>query len=280
MLEVFLIILALIWLIFAVISDLKTREIPNWLNFSLIIFALGVRFFYSVFNDNWSFFVQGVFGFAVFFAIANLLYFSRFFAGGDAKLMMALGPIIPFGTSFLPNVNLSISFLFLFLMTGAVFGLIAILYLSFKDFNAIKGGFIRNVKTNKKTFYMFMIIGLIFMFLGFFERLLFSLGILIFVMPYLYFYTKAIDRNMIVQMKTKNLTEGDWLNNDIKAGKNVIKANWQGLSKKEISLIRRKHKFVKIKIGIQYSPVFLMSFLAFVYFYLNGIDLWNSLWQP
>ena len=38
--EIFLIILALIWLIFAVISDLKTREVPNWLNFSLIIFAL------------------------------------------------------------------------------------------------------------------------------------------------------------------------------------------------------------------------------------------------
>ena len=110
MLTIFLVVLALIWLIFAVVSDLKTREIPNWLNFSLILFALGGRFFYSVFSDNWDFLIQGFFGLAVFFLLANLLYFGRFFAGGDAKLMMALGPILPFGVGFLENANFFFSF--------------------------------------------------------------------------------------------------------------------------------------------------------------------------
>ena len=32
-------------MIFAVVQDLKKREIANWVNFSLIIFALGFRFF-------------------------------------------------------------------------------------------------------------------------------------------------------------------------------------------------------------------------------------------
>ncbi|MBI2056754.1 hypothetical protein HYT91_00690 [Candidatus Pacearchaeota archaeon] len=47
---IFLVALALVWMIFAVVQDLKKREIANWVNFSLIIFALGFRFFYSLFN--------------------------------------------------------------------------------------------------------------------------------------------------------------------------------------------------------------------------------------
>lgn len=43
--EVFLIVLCLIWIAFAVIQDLRKREIANWLNFSLIIFAIAFRFF-------------------------------------------------------------------------------------------------------------------------------------------------------------------------------------------------------------------------------------------
>jgi len=42
---IFLIVLALVWVIFATIQDIRTREVANWLSFSLIIFALGFRFF-------------------------------------------------------------------------------------------------------------------------------------------------------------------------------------------------------------------------------------------
>jgi len=58
MLEIiFLVLLGLIWIIFAVVQDIKKKEIANWLNFSLIIFALGFRFFYSLFeNSGYGFF--------------------------------------------------------------------------------------------------------------------------------------------------------------------------------------------------------------------------------
>jgi Flp pilus assembly protein protease CpaA len=281
MLELFLIILAFIWLIFAVVSDLRTREIPNWLNFSLIIFALSGRLFYSVFSGpDWSFFIQGVFGFAVFFAIANLLYYGRFFAGGDAKLLMALGPILPFGTSLLSNVSLFLSFLSLFFIVGAAYGFVMVLYLSFKDTQKLKKSFLRGIKKNRKSFFIFMGIGLTFMLAGLAEELLFILGVLIFLLPYLFFYTKAIDNTSLVKrINAQALTEGDWLYKDLRVGKNIIKARWEGLSKREIALIRRKCKFVLIKRGVEFSPVFLISFVFFVYFYLNGMtNLWNSLW--
>lgn len=279
MLIIFLIILALLWITFAVISDLKTTEIPNWLNFSLIIFVLGIRFFYSLFDENWNFLIQGLFGFGVFFIIANSLYYARFFAGGDAKLMMSLGSILPLGLDFMTNVTLFIDFLFLFLAASAIFGFASVLYFSYKDFIRIKKDFIRNMKNNKRIFYLFMLIGLLLMLMGFFGELLFLLGALLFILPYLFFYTKAIDNICLVQkINSKELTEGDWLYQQVKIGNNTIMPKWEGLNKKEIMLIKKKYKFVLIKRGIEFSPVFLVSFIVFVYLYFSGISLWNSFW--
>src|SRR3990172_1809427 len=279
MLTLFLVAIAVIWIIFAVVSDLRSREIPNWLNFSLIIFVLGIRFFYSVFNEDWSFFLWGLFGFSAFFLLANLLYFSRFFAGGDAKLMMALGPIIPLGASLFQNVKLSLGFLFLFLITGAIFGVVNIFYFSFKNFNTIKTDFVKNMKNRRRMFYAFMLFGLVLMILGLWEEIFFIFGVLLFILPSLLFYARAIDNNSLVQRINSNkLTEGDWLYQKVKVVKRFIEPTWDGLSKKDIELIKKNHKSVKIKIGIEFSPVFLISFLIFVYLYFYGIDLWNSFW--
>src|SRR6056297_2108238 len=101
MFEIFLLlVLGLIWISFAVIQDIREREISNWLNFSLIIFALGFRFFYSLFElQDMSFFYQGGIGFGTFLVLGNLFYYSRMFAGGDAKLFMALGAVLPLSSS-------------------------------------------------------------------------------------------------------------------------------------------------------------------------------------
>ena len=122
---IFLISLALIWIIFAVVQDLKKREIADWLNFSLIIFALGFRFFYSWFSDgDWGFFYQGLIGLGIFIAVGYLFYYGRLFAGGDAKLMIALGAVLPLSYSFYTNLNIFMGFLIIFLFVGAVYGLI------------------------------------------------------------------------------------------------------------------------------------------------------------
>ena len=57
----FLIILAIVWLAVASICDIRKREVPNWLNFSLIAFALAYRAFYSVIENDSKFFIYGVF---------------------------------------------------------------------------------------------------------------------------------------------------------------------------------------------------------------------------
>ncbi len=274
---IFLFALALIWIIFATVQDLRKREIANWVSFSLIIFALGFRFFYSLFSSaGFNFFYQGVLGLGIFFVIGNLLYYGRLFAGGDAKLMIALGAILPFSQSFSVNLNIFLLFLFVFLIIGAVYSLIISLTLSIKNFSKFRKEFGKIFGKNKKLIYIPMFLGLVLMVAGF-NTLIFYLGIIIFILPYLYIYTKAVDEAcMIKRIKTSLLSEGDWLYRDVRVGRKTIKATWAGLNKKEIKLIQRNKKFVKIRQGIPFTPVFLISFLIFFYLWKTG--LWNSFW--
>ena len=103
-------------------------------------------------------------------------------------------------------------------------------------------------------------------------------GILIFIMPLLYLFTKSVDETMKKLTNPRKLMEGDWLCNDVKVGNKTIKATWNGLTKEDIKLLQKKNKSVIIKRGVVFGPVFLISFLLLVYFYLINTNLWNSLW--
>ena len=273
----FLVALAVVWMIFASVQDVRNREIANWLNFSIIIFALGARFFYSLFSDNFGFFYQGLIGLVIFFALGNLLYYARFFAGGDTKLMIAMGTILPFTTSFLNNLKIFFAFFTAFLFVGAIYTIFSSLFISIKNFNKFKKEFSRQLIKNKKVIYPVLIFGLVFMVVGFLDSLFLILGISIFVFPYIYIYAKAVDEScMIKKIKTSQLTEGDWLYKDVRVGKRIIKAKWDGLKREEINQIRRKYKSILVKYGLPFSPVFLISFLILIYLWKTA--LWNSLW--
>ena len=146
--------------------------------------------------------------------------------------------------------------------------------LSMKNFKNFKKEFSRQFKEKKTLIYSGLVFGLIFMLLGFFEKYLFYFGVLFFLISYLYVYAKSVDECcMVRKINVKNLTEGDWLYEDVKLGKKIIKQNWEGLSKKEIELIQGKHKKVLIRQGIPFVPVFLISFLILIYVWLTGILL-------
>jgi len=257
--------LALIWIIFAVVQDLKFREIADWLNYSLIIFALGFRFFYSLFSGEWNFFFYGVGGFVIFLGLANLFYYGRIFAGGDAKLLMALGAILPLPVSLIINLKNFGLFILLFLIVGALYGLIYSLVLGIKNFKSFRKEFNNQFKKNKILIYGLLILAILIICFAFIEPMFLFLGIIIFIFPYLFLYSKAVDEVCMVRdVPVNKLTEGDWLYQDIKIGKNLIKATWDGLEKKDIYLLKKNKKFVKVRYGIQYAPVFLISFILFI----------------
>jgi Flp pilus assembly protein protease CpaA len=274
---IFLSALAIVWILFAVVQDLKTREIANWLNFSLIIFALGFRFFYSLFGGEFGFFYQGIYGLGVFFIIGNLFYYGRIFAGGDAKLMIALGAILPFHNNFYDNLNFFLIFLMIFLFVGAIYTLIGSLWFTLINFKSFKKEFRKQLMKFKKYYSLGISLAVLLALLGFMDEIFLSLGVLFFVFINLYIYAKAVDESsMIRNVGTGKLTEGDWLYKNTKVGKKTIKASWEGLKKQEIRLLKKYHKKIRIRYGIPFSPVFLISFLILIWFWKIGLR--NPFW--
>lgn len=261
---VFLFTLAVIWIVFATIQDIRSREIANWLNFSLIIFALGFRLFYSLFELNsFSFFYQGLIGFLIFFALGNLFYYTRMFAGGDAKLFMALGAILPVSNLFLDNLRVFFVFLFLFLIVGASYGLIVTVINGFRNFSRLRKEFVSQLNRRKRVILLFSLVASLFLVVSFFYNKFFYFGVFLFILPYFYLYVKSVDEScMVKRVRPDRLTIGDWLYEDVRVGKRIIPATWDGLTEKDLKLLSSK-KFVLIRYGIQFAPVFLISFVLF-----------------
>lgn len=101
------------------------------------------------------------------------------------------------------------------------------------------------------------------------------LALLIFILPYLYIYAKSVDEAcMIKSISAKDLVEGDWLYKSIKIRGKTIKADWDGLTKEDISLLKKSHKKIQIREGVPFTPVFLISFILLIIMY-NWVLAWS-----
>ncbi len=264
----FLIVLGLIWILVAIFQDIRKREVANWVNFSLLIFALGYRLFYSLFSWNFDFFLFGLFGLGIFFVLGNLFYYSRLFAGGDAKLLISLGAILPLANTFKENIMIFFVFVILLIFLGAIYSLIYSIFIVFFNKKKFKTELIRNIKKNK----ILILIPIVFAFVLFLISHFFQdisialLGLMFFLFAFIYVYGKTLEELMIKEVNVNELTEGDWLYKDLVFGKGKnkteIKSSWDGLEQKDINKIKKYLKKVKIKQGIPYTPAFLFAFFG------------------
>lgn len=265
----FLFGLAFVWLIFAVAYDLKKKEVPNWLNFSLIGFALAYRAFYSAYSSDLMFFIFGLAGFGVFMALGNLFYYSRLFAGGDAKLLMGLGAVLPF-EGWRDFIFVGAGFVALLFLAGAIYSLIYSFFIAGKDYAKFRRELANNWQKNKFIVIYSGILALALLIFAYLLGLGFGLGLMVALMMFsisiLYIYLKAVDSCMIKLVDAGRLTEGDWLVSDIKLGRALIKKTVHGLSLEDIRRLRKAGKKVLIKEGIPFTPAILISFLVMVFF--------------
>ena len=85
--------------------------------------------------------------------------------------------------------------------------------------------------------------------------------------PFLFVFARSVEEScMVKSVLPKEVTEGDWLYEDIMVGGKKIKSNWEGVSEKELKLIQRKcKKKILIKYGIPFTPSFLLGFLGILF---------------
>lgn len=274
----FLLGLAFLYTLVASIQDIRKTEVANWLNFSFLGVALFYRAIYSIFSGNAYFLIYGILGVVIFFFFANLLYYSQIFGGGDAKLLMAYGAILPF-ESFYSLALESVKFILILFLCGAVYTLIFSFGLSIGNFRKVWGGIkIEFKKYNKIVLVTAILAFLLIIFDRNFANIqgfgIFSGGFLLFI-SFLYVYLKAVENTCFIRLvEPEKLTEGDWLNKEVKVGGKIIRRSAHGLSFEEIRLLKKGNKKVWIKYGVPFVPSFLLALLIMVFFYLSsGFDL-------
>jgi len=254
--DAFILAIALAWIIFASICDIKKREIPNFLSFSLIATAIGIRAIHSILTMQADYFLYGITGLAAFYIIANALYYCKFFAGGDVKLLTALGPVL--------GLDLLFNFASNAILVGAVYGLVFSIFLAAGNSRKFAERFSSLLKETAKIRYSLVAISAIILAVSLISGsiLIASAGILFLVAPYFYSFIKSVeDSSLIKTISPKKLTEGDWLVSDVRIGKKKIKANFEGLTREEIKLLEKSNKKITIKEGIPFVPVFFFAFI-------------------
>jgi len=215
--NLFLIVLGIVWIVGAVLQDLRRREVDNIWNFSLIGIALAYRLAVSGYSGNYWFFVNGLIGFGIFLVLGNLFYYSRVFAGGDAKLLIALGAILPLSYNWIFNFKIFGIFIIGFLLGGSIYVFIWSLFLVVARLREFSKEFIRIARKKKKMFMISFIVTIIWIVGSFFVESDFALVGLVFLLyPILFVYAKAVEESCMVKaLMPSKITVGDWLYEDI-----------------------------------------------------------------
>ncbi|MEM4318421.1 MAG: A24 family peptidase [Candidatus Pacearchaeota archaeon] len=244
-------IIVLCYLFLASLIDLKKKEVPDWLSFSLLFITLS----YAILNslNNFNFLFANAIVFLIFFIIANGLYYGKVFGGGDFKLLLAIAPAINiFFPRFLANT----------LIIAGAYGFVWALAIFFKNIKRATKE-VRKKELNKNFFIVFFfsfLLFLFFFFTYFIQKINLFLVISIFFLlfPWLYLIIKISDKILIVAKKPEELVEGDLLAQEIKIKDRLINGI---IGSEEIKIIKKHGKKVLIKDGIPFVPVFFLSFL-------------------
>jgi len=271
----FLIAIAIIWMFIAAVQDFRKREVANWWSFSLIVLALAYRGFLSVSMNNAWYFLWGIIGLVVGFVLANSLYYARMFAGGDAKLMYGVFCVLPLSLLWKENLVILGWFVLLFLVAGSVYGMIYSIILFVMHFKRFKKEFNKMFKQYKVLILSLVLVGIIIMFFSMQEGAwpIAALSVLLILSPLMLIFAKAIEGCcMIKRIDVKDLTIGDWLAEDVKVGRKVIKEYWEGISEEELMLIRKHKKKVLVKYGIPFTPTFLFAFIAMMIIFKYNLN--------
>lgn len=269
--DILLTIIAFLGLSIASIIDIKTREIPNWLNFSMIAVALSIRLMHSILTAEWFYILYGLLGFTSMFLIGNLMYYTKQWGGGDSKLLFALGAIFatkPYFVKNFPVPFLAVIFIGI-IVVGFFYSFIYSLILAFKN----KTKFIKEIKDLIHEYRKIrllsttiaILIAISSLFLQFYLRpLMLSVAAILIFSVYWIIFAKAVESACLTKfIPISKLTEGEWIV-DEKIRKK-FKISKLGIEKKQIEEIKKaKIKEVLIKEGIPFAPSFLIALILII----------------
>ena len=266
--DILLSAIAFIGISISSIVDIKTREIPNWTNFSMIAAALAIRLMHSITFSQRSYFLYGLLGLSLMFILGNLMYYTKQWGGGDSKLLFAIGAIFatkPYFVKEFPIPFLAVIFIAILLsgfFYSFIFSLILAIKYRKKFFKEIKEIHNTSRKIRYTSFGSAVLLAILSLFIkSFLVPLMLSLSALIIFSVYWILFSKAVEKACLTKIiQVSKLTEGEWIVDE--KIRNKFKISKLGIEKYQIEQLKKaKIKEVLIKEGIPFAPSFLLALI-------------------
>jgi len=279
MLEIILIVVAFVGSVLASLFDLKTTEIPDEIPYAMMvvgIIAYVIKSFLVV--SYWPFLLSVIVGLS-FLGFGFLMYYMGQWGGGDAKVLSAIGFLVPVlpqqlnKTLFFP---FPLSFFFNVFLVGAIYMIVYAIVLSMIN-RKIWSVFIKDLRANARMILIFNFSLIVFLFLlgsvltRYFELVhffnIFTFGVIVALLTLSFFllwkFVKTVeDVGFKKKIRISELKVGD-VPLDYKI--------WEGITEKELEKIKKSgKKYIYIKEGVRFAPAFPMA-LIFTLVFGDGI---------
>ena len=266
--------IAFLALLTASYTDIKTREVPDWVNFGLIGIGFGINILFSVIYWKINFIISGIIGFAAFFVLAWVMFYTGQWGGGDSKILMGLGAVIGIDI-FSKNFFLA-HFLINALLVGALYGILWSIFSIFRNKKKFFNNFKKSINSKKTKLakkillVLFIILVLLAVLVPdeFVKLMILYLALISIIIFHLWVAIKAVENAcMLKYVLPKQLTEGDWIAKDVKVnGKYITGPKDLGIEKNKINKLialykQRKVKKILIKEGIPFVPSFFVAYV-------------------
>lgn len=276
--ELILVSALLIGTLVGVYTDIKKRYVPNFVNYSLILIGLFGNLLISVLNKSFFPFVYSAALVFILYGLSYGLYRVGYWGGGDAKLLVAYGAVLPvlpeifksFGPTIAPWPFI-LTLWFNISIVGVIIGLFYSIYLAIKNRRKFVPEARKMLQKYKIVVYIIFIwlmavfgsffIGQEF---GYFFAELWSLVTLLF---YLLILLKSVENSCMYHfIKPSKLDEGDWVVEEVKVRGFHYKPRKTGVHQKDIDALIKlekagKLKKVKVKSGTPFVPSFFIGLI-------------------
>jgi len=239
--------------------DLKTTEIPDRLAYALLALGIILFFSYHFTMKNWEVFKTSLISSLILLAIGFGMYFFGHWGLGDSFLLASSGFLFFSNPTNKVFINPQIDYLFNVFLVG-IFYVLFYSFLVFLRNEKFPKIFSEEIKKQAKWILVFLAFLIVFFsvlsFITF--KKVFSIqsafSILIaFLLTILWIYLKSGEKLFVKKIKIEELKVGDVL---------LESKRWDGIDKKTLEKIRKSgKKYVYIKTGIAFAPVFLLALI-------------------
>ncbi len=272
--DTFLILVSLLWVSVASVIDIKTREVPDWLSYSLILIGLSVRGIYALLFTQPAYFLYGLFALGLAYLFGSAMYYTRQWGGGDSKLLMGIAVIyatIPNPLAPFTPFPFLVSFLINMLIIGAGYGMLYTFYLSVRHYPTVLTHLRKPAYAYIRYLWIPLFAALVFFYFSsnFYVTIISLLLVALSAVLLSTTLIRIVEHScMHKRIPVHRLTEGDWLVQPVLyQGKTLVPATKTGLEKEDILLLRQKKiKDVLVKEGMPFVPVFFLSLLVTLFY--------------